>query len=51
MAYPKVYCYEISVPFDANASFWHVFLAFWMQCCILKEMWGILCVHFLRILC
>ncbi len=32
------------LPFDANASFWHVFMAFWMQCYILKEMWGI--VHF-----
>ena len=30
------------LPVDANASFWHVFISFWMQCYILKEMWGIL---------
>ena len=32
------------LPFDANASFWDVIMVFWMQCFILKEMWGIL--HF-----
>ncbi len=31
----------------ANVCFWDVFVIFWMQCFILQEMWGILCVQFL----